>query len=95
MAPKPDLGSMALTKAKAAGTVPFSAAEAPPTVRQPPPPPTAGESKSLTIKLSAADYARLRDLCIERERELGRRVTHQEVMVEAFHALLGNRREVA
>jgi hypothetical protein len=40
-----------------------------------------GLSKSLTVKLDAADYWALRDFCTKRERETGQRVTHQEVMV--------------
>lgn len=79
---KPDLGAMAITKAKAGATVPFEQA-APST------PSGGGAPVSLTIKLDGPTYAALRKYCHEKEMERGKRVTHQEVAVTAMRALLG------
>lgn len=80
--PEGDLGSMAISKAKAAETVPFSApATASPAPSAPP--------KSLTVKLDGELYASLRAYCYEQERASGTRLTHQQVMVEALKKLLG------
>ncbi len=88
MARKPggDLGSMAISKAKAAETVPFGSPA--PTAT----PSGAGGAKSLTVKLEAADYAALRAYCYDRERTTGTRVTHQTVMVDALKAFLENQK---
>jgi len=80
--PEGDLGSMAISKAKAAETVPFSVAPAPPPV-------SGGSPKSLTVKLDGELYAALRAYCYEQERASGSRLTHQQVMVEALKKLLG------
>ena len=84
MAKKPegDLGAMAITKAKAAETAPFSRTE-----RADPPAPAASV-KSLTVKLDGGTYAALRAFCYEQERATGARVTHQQVMVKALQAYL-------
>jgi hypothetical protein len=84
--PDADLGSMAISKAKAAETVPFS-------VPPPLPAPPAGSSavKSLTVKLEGDLYAALRTYCFEQERARGERLTHQGVMVDALKAFLGIR----
>lgn len=76
--PGGDLGAMAVTKAKAAGTVPFEQAAAP----------AGGGIKSLTVKLEATDYAALRSYCYEQERVTGSRLTHQQVMVQALKEFL-------
>jgi hypothetical protein len=83
MAKRPggDLGAMAITKAKAAETVPFGATQAPVA-------PSSLEPKSLTVKLDGATYAELREFCHQREVRTGRRLTHQEVMVSALKAYL-------
>lgn len=80
--PEGDLGLMAISKARAAETVPFST---------PPPaqPASAGSPKSLTVKLDGELYAALRAYCYEQERASGSRLTHQQVMVEALKKLLG------
>jgi len=83
--PEGDLGSMAISKARAAETVPFSTA--PPAPRVPPAP--GGSPKSLTVKLDGELYAALRAYCYEQERASGSRLTHQQVMVEALKKLLG------
>ncbi len=85
-APKADLGTMAITKAKAAETAPFATPPAAPVAA--PIMPVSGGPKSLTVKLEADLYAELRAHCFERERATGSRVTHQQVMVEALRALL-------
>lgn len=77
---KPDLGAMAISKAKAGATVPF---------QDPASSQASGSPKSLTIKLDGPTYAALRLYCHEREMERGKRVTHQEVAVAAIQALLG------
>ena len=81
--PGADLGTMAISKAKAADTVPFAAATlATPSV--------GGSVKSLTVKLESDLYAALRTYCYEQERNTGKRLTHQEVMVNALKAFLDN-----
>jgi hypothetical protein len=89
--PEGDLGSMAISKAKAAETVPFAASALPGAPVAPPPAPPTGSSgvKSLTVKLDSADYAALRAYCYEQERVTGGRLTHQQVMVQALRAFLG------
>jgi hypothetical protein len=84
MAKKPegDLGSMAISKAKAADTAPFAAAA------RAAPAPGAGGVKSLTVKLEGDTYAALRAYCYERERSTGARLTHQQVMVQALKQFL-------
>lgn len=47
-----------------------------------------GGAKALTVKLDGAAYRRLRRYCQDQEDVLGRRVTHQEVMVEALAVFL-------
>ena len=75
--PRPDLDKLSIPKAKAAAAVPF-ATEAKP----------GAGSKSLTVRLSHDDYWRLRDYCAQRERQTGKRVTHQDAMVMGLHCLL-------
>lgn len=87
MSKKPDLGAMAMPKAKAAAMVPFSDGDAAATaVASAEPAPSA---KSLTIKLEGPLYAALRQFCHAKELERGRRVTHQEVVVDALRKHLG------
>jgi hypothetical protein len=81
--PRVDMDKLGIPKAKAAAAVPFAK---PPS---PEPPPPLGSDKSLTVKLTAADYWALREYCIQQERVTGRKVTHQQVMVAALQALLG------
>ena len=87
MSKKPDLGAMAMPKAKAAATVPFSDGD--PTAAAVPSAEPAPSAKSLTIKLEGPLYAALRSYCHQKEVERGQRVTHQEVMVEGLRKLLG------
>jgi hypothetical protein len=70
---------MAITKAKAADTVPFGEASHAAAV---------GGVKSLTVKLEGDTYAELRAYCYEQERATGTRLTHQQVMVQALKAFL-------
>lgn len=84
--PEGDLGSMAITKTKAAATAPFTES-LPASASQT----TGGGSiKSLTVKLEGATYAQLRAYCYERERATGSRLTHQQVMVQALQAFLAH-----
>jgi hypothetical protein len=78
--PRGDLNALQIPKAAAAAAVPFSGVTE---ARMP-----AGGSKSLTVKLELGDYWALRDFCTQRERETGKRLTHQEAMVLALHRLL-------
>jgi hypothetical protein len=80
--PEGDLGAMAISKAKAADTAPFSQPARPPL------PANVGGIKSLTVKLDGDVYASLRAYCYEQERATGARLTHQQVMVEALKAFL-------
>ncbi len=78
-----DLGALTVSKATAADAVPFvSAAAAAPVT------PTPGMPKSLTVKLDAATYAKLRAYCFAQEQTTGSRITHQEVMVRALVEML-------
>jgi hypothetical protein len=82
MANKPagDLGSMAISKTQAAESKPFAAT----------PPAVGGDHpRSLTIKLDAATYLRLREHCLEQERATGQRATHQQVVAQMIRAALG------
>jgi hypothetical protein len=82
MSRKPDLGSLGITKARAAEAVPFREEAVSVEVK--------GEPKGLTIKLTARRYAHLREWCLRQERERGgSRVTHQAALIEAFDALTG------
>jgi hypothetical protein len=85
MAKKPegDLGAMAISKAKAAETAPFTQRPAAASAAA-----SVGSVKSLTVKLDGDIYAGLRAYCYERERATGTRMTHQQVMVEALKAFL-------
>lgn len=83
--PEGDLGSMAISKAKAADTVPFG--QAAPAVALG----GLGGVKSLTVKLESDTYAALRTYCYEQERATGARLTHQQVMVKALTSFLANR----
>jgi len=76
--PEGDLGAMAISKAKAAETMPFGK-------------PAPVSAKSLTVKLDGDLYAELRTYCYEHERSTGTRLTHQQVMVEALKAYLAMR----
>jgi hypothetical protein len=71
-----------ISKNQASAAVPFAGARAPG-------PESSEPEKSLTVKLKLSDYWALRDFCTEQERVSGRRVTHQEAMVTALHAMLG------
>ncbi len=82
--PEGDLGAMTISKAKAAGTVPFEGKAAPMVA-------PGGSPKSLTVKLEADTYAALRAYCYEQERAHGSRLTHQQVMVEALTAFLASK----
>ena len=86
MAKKPegDLGSMAISKARAADTVPFAAGTRAPA-------PGSGGVKSLTVKLEGDTYAALRTYCYEQERATGARLTHQQVMVQALKDFLAQK----
>jgi hypothetical protein len=59
--PEGDLGSMTISKAKAAETVPFAAAARPAGA-------IASSPKSLTVKLDGDLYAELRAYCFEQGR---------------------------
>ena len=83
--PEGDLGSIAISKARAADTVPFSVAPEPVAA------PAASPDKSLTVKLKGDLYAALRAYCYEQEKSAGTRVTHQDVMVAALKGFLGIR----
>jgi hypothetical protein len=78
---------MMVTKTKAAEAVPHqpipleASATAAPTG-------DAGLPKALTVKLDGRLYKRLRNLARAREDSTGRRVSHQEIMVEALLSLL-------
>jgi hypothetical protein len=74
--PRPDIDKLSIPKAKAAAAVPFAAESTP------------GGTKSLTVRLSHADYWALRDYCAQHERQTGERLTHQDVMVRGLHGLL-------
>jgi hypothetical protein len=82
--PEGDLGSMAISKAKAADTVPFGAGARAPA-------PGVGGVKSLTVKLEGDTYAALRTYCYEQERATGARLTHQQVMVQALKDFLAQK----
>lgn len=84
--PAGDLGTLAVSKAAASEAVPFMPASPP--APSPIPPTSAGLPRSLTVKLDAATYARLRAYCFAREQVEGARLTHQEVMVRALTELL-------
>ena len=86
MAAKPagDLGSMAISKTRAADTVPFSAAPMAAASS-----PALAPSKSLTVKLDGETYAALRAHCYEQERVTGRRVTHQDIVGKLVMTFLG------
>jgi hypothetical protein len=75
--PEGDLGSMAISKAKAASAVPFAEAPSP-----------GYGVKSLTVKLDAGLYALLREHCFAQEKATGKRISHQDVMVAALRMLL-------
>lgn len=83
--PKPagDMSFLSVPKSAAQSATPFQRPSEPDV-----PVPVVGEPKSLTVKLTAGDYRALRDLCVDRERETGKRATHQEIMVEALRMLL-------
>jgi hypothetical protein len=82
---------MMVTKAKAAEAVPHQPADVSPGASVGTPlhsSPAFLGTKALTVKLEGALYARLVQLAHERHLESGRRVTHQEIMVEGLLALL-------
>jgi hypothetical protein len=85
--PEGDLGSMAISKTKAAETVPFGAAT--PAA----PAPVAPMGKSLTVKLDGDLYLQLADYCSDHLRRTGKKLFHQEVMVEGLKMLLAARRQ--
>lgn len=84
--PAGDLGALIVSKDAAAGAVPFAAAPTPGPL--PSAPAAGGMPKSLTVKLDAAAYAKLRAYCFAQELATGRRLTHQEIMVRALDELL-------
>jgi hypothetical protein len=81
--PEGDLGSMAISKTKAADTVPFGAPAAVPAVAR---------EKSLTVKLDGDLYNQLVAYCYEHQRRTGDKMPHQRVMVEGLKMLLEARR---
>jgi hypothetical protein len=80
--PEGDLGSMAISKTKATETVPFGV----PTPQASTPVATMG--KSLTVKLDGDLYLQLADYCGDHLRRTGKKLFHQEVMVQALKAFL-------
>jgi hypothetical protein len=80
---------MVVTKTKAAEAVPHQPAAAEPqAVAATAPPPAFTSTKALTVKLDGALYARLVQLAHERHLATGKRVTHQDIMVEGLLAVL-------
>jgi hypothetical protein len=75
-------------EAPAAPQAPAVAALPPPAAQPPRPPAQTGAPTALTVKLPPDLYRKLRRHCLERKEATGRRVTHQEVMVQALVALL-------
>ena len=87
--PKGDLSGLMVSKAAAAEAVPFGVAqEARGRGGETLQPTVLGVQRSLTVKLEPAVYARLRHYCYTREQALGRKLTHQDVMVRALDELL-------
>lgn len=84
--PEGNLGDMAISKSAAASAAPFSR-----TTTTPEPAPVISASKSLTVKLDGETYAMLRDYCHRQERATGKRLTHQEVMVQAAKDFLNEK----
>jgi hypothetical protein len=88
--PKGDLASLVVPKAAAAAIPPHAN-------QMPEAPAAAGSSqagalaKALTVKVDPDSYWRLQRYCMERGQREGRRVTHQEIMVEALLRLLDER----
>lgn len=87
--PRGDLGDLAVPKQTATLAVPheapgFASQVAANTDR----PISSTGPRALTVKLDGPLYARLRDYCHARERGTTRRVTHQQVMVDALLAYL-------
>jgi hypothetical protein len=76
---------MAISKARAADTVPFAPRERALA-------PGVGGVKSLTVKLEGDTYGELRRYCYEQERASGIRLTHQQVMVQALKSFLESQR---
>jgi hypothetical protein len=75
---------MGVSKAAAAGAVPFASPAVAPAV--------SGPVRGLTIKLDGPLYSALREYCHQQERATGQRVTHQAVMVQALRELLARQR---
>lgn len=88
--PKADLGSLVVTKAAAATAVPHAGpiTPAPAVKNSPPASVTSAAPKALTVKLDADTYWRLQNYCVQRGQQEGRRITHQEAMVEGLVHLL-------
>jgi hypothetical protein len=80
--PEGDLGSMAISKAKAVETVPFGSAPQPAPVTGP------AATKSLTVKLEVPLYYEMKEFCHKREVSTGRRLSHQDAMIEGLRMLL-------
>lgn len=87
--PRADLGALLVSKATAAQAVPHApvapTADARPVVM---PQPGGGPPKALTVKLDGPMYWRLQRYCMARGQQEGRRLTHQEVMIEGLRRLL-------
>jgi hypothetical protein len=81
---------MMVTKTKAAEAVPHQAAQQEPVSSQvdTKPPAAFTGTKALTVKLDGALYARLVQLAHERHLATGKRVTHQDIMVEGLLTVL-------
>jgi hypothetical protein len=79
--PEGDLGSMAISKTKAAETVPFGA---PSRVAAAGPVAT----KSITVKLEVPLYYEMKEFCHKREVSTGKRLSHQDAMIEGLLMLL-------
>jgi hypothetical protein len=52
-----------------------------------------GDGRSFHIRLNGSDYQGLRDYCHHQQKATGRRITFEDVMVEALQRLLKAERE--
>ncbi len=86
------MDDMAIPKAKARDAVPFAPSTEPAAPSAKPEAAAPYKATSLTIRLGPEDYAALRGYCGQEEQKLGRRVSHQEVMVRGLRALIKARR---
>ena len=87
--PKGDLSGLMVSKAAAAEAVPFGVAqEARGRGGETLQPTVLGVQRSLTVKLEPAVYAQAAALLLHARAGLGRKLTHQDVMVRALDELL-------